>query len=156
MATDLSREECDEAQCNWVAASQSIHLYMMDSTKPFFKARRRIKRDPHPLQSNITVRLDVHGRYTQYSHTSLFCYPIRYVLRNIVTRLRFWALTLFSQKLSQSFLLCWKRHEDREVCSHRIRLNKKVISPDSMCNLREKQTKTSSSTIVWSLEEGSN
>lgn len=40
-----------------LAASQSIHLYMIDGTKPFFKARRRIKRGLHPLQANITFSL---------------------------------------------------------------------------------------------------
>lgn len=48
-----------------LAASQSIHLYMMDGTKPFFKARRRIKKDLHPLQANITLSLLIVE----------FCYP---------------------------------------------------------------------------------
>lgn len=45
------------SQTTNLTASQSIYLQIMDGTKPFFKARRRIKRGLHPLQANITLSL---------------------------------------------------------------------------------------------------
>lgn len=47
--------------------------------------------DIHQVIALGAPTLDVHGRYTQFSHTSLDSYPIRYVLSYTVTRLRLWA-----------------------------------------------------------------